>query len=169
MYGIERRYEWNLMYVVEWMLNNLEYIIGYDPFPVFQSEKNLNDMLAAAYDNNTNNDLEFELWYGALHSWTRRHAWDSESGGSLISEVYFYRRGNKMEIAWNNENKADSRIEYKSVKGFETIDIRYFINVIFSFLESITEDLYQKDKNNETFKELREKMNFWTKCKENKL
>ena len=167
MYGETRKYEWNLVYVTEWLIYNLEYIIGYDPFPLFQSDKNLNDMLEIAYNKEWEDDLEFDLWYGSLHTWIRRHAWVSESGGSLISNVCFYRRDNKVEIAWNNEEERDSRIKYECKKGSENIDRKYFIEVICEFLDDITEDLYQKDKNNKTFKELKEKFDFWIKCKEN--
>ena len=167
MYGETRKYEWNLVYITEWLVYNLEYIIGYDPFPLFQSDKNLNDMLEIACNKEWEDDLEFDLWYGALHTWTRRHAWASESGGSLISNVSFYRRGNKIEITWNNEEERDLRIKYEYKKGTENIERKYFIEVICEFLANITEYLYQKDKNNKTFKELKEKFNFWLRCKEN--
>ena len=91
-------------------------------------------MLEIAYNKEWENDLEFDLWYGFLHAWIRRHSWASESGSSLISNVSFYRRGNKVEIAWNNEEDRDLRIKYEYEKGSENIDRRYFIEVICEFL-----------------------------------
>ena len=166
--GEVKKYEWNLMYVTEWLVDNLEYIIGHDPFPLFQSEKNLNDILETAYDKEWEDDLEFDLWYGSLNTWIRRHAWRAESGGSLISDVCFYRRNDKVEIAWSNEDYKEKRIEYDCKKGSEYIERKYYIDVMFEFLDSITEDLYQKDQNNETFEKIKNNFDLWLKRKENR-
>ena len=56
------------------------------------------------------NNSENLLWFEALGEWERRHTWSTNDDGSCISNVYFYRRQDEMEIAWDNQNENSVQI-----------------------------------------------------------
>ncbi len=78
--GEKCKYEWSLIYLVEWIVNNIDSVIGYDPFP-FSSiySDNLIDMLDLAWEKDFEDDSENILWYEALGAWESRHTWSSKS------------------------------------------------------------------------------------------
>ena len=160
--GEKCKYEWNLIYLIEWLIDNIEYIIGHDPFP-FPSiySENLNDMLDLAQKKEFETQLEDILWYGALSDWIRRHSWVANDDGSCISEVYFYRSGDEIEISWNNENRKCGKIQYSHLIGSEKFEIEYFKTLLFNFIKNIISDLKNIYQNNEYILDLEKKFTFW--------
>ncbi len=164
--GERHKYQWNLTYLIEWLIDNIEYIIGYDPFP-FHSicSDNLNDMLDLAQEKEFEIQLEYMLWYGALSDWRRRHTWSANDDGSRISRVFFYRRENEIEIAWNNKDNESEKIKHIFLIGSEKIEIQDFIDTILDFLKNIISDLRNLYEENKFVLELEKKYNlFMSNC-----
>jgi hypothetical protein len=42
--------------------------------------------------------------------------------GHVISEVYFYRRGEEIEVSWNNKNRNCKKIKHVNLLGKEKIE-----------------------------------------------
>ena len=160
--GERHKYEWNLTYLIEWLVDNIEYIIGHDPFP-FPSiySDNLNDMIDLAQKREFEIDLEYFLWYGALSDWDRRHTWSANDDGSRISRVFFYRRENEIEIAWNNKDNESGKIKHIFLIGSEKIEIQDFIDTILDFLKNIISDLRNLYEENKFVLELEKKYNLF--------
>lgn len=160
--GKKYKYEWNLIYLIDWVINNIEYIIGYDPFP-FSSiiRGDLNIMLDFSENKDIETDIENFLWYGSLSDWKRRHTWASNDDGSCISRVFFYRREQEIEISWNNKNRKCGKVQYSHLVGSEKFEIEYFKTLFFNFIENIISDLKNIYPNNKYILELEKKINFW--------
>ncbi|MFT4008231.1 MAG: hypothetical protein QM683_22410, partial [Lacrimispora sp.] len=71
----EKDYEWNLIYLVEWLSENLEYIIGYDPFPLPVCGNNVSELIQKSDKFESGEDDEMYLWYEARSRWIHRHDW----------------------------------------------------------------------------------------------
>ena len=160
--GVEYKYEWSLIYLVDWIVNNIDYIIGYDPFPFMTIYgDNLSDMLDLSWKKEFENNSENILWYEALGTWEGKHTWSSNDDGSGISNIYFYRRENEIEIAWNNKEIKYEKMKYSYLSGSEKFEIEYFKSIILEFIKTIITDFEVLYKENKYILELKEKFNFW--------
>jgi hypothetical protein len=133
----KKKYEWNLIYIVEWLCNNLEFIFGYDPYPLPVQGKNVLELIQESNKFECDEDDEFYLWYQAKSSWTFRHSWFSNRAGSILADVFFRRIDNNIEITWDNNFFEDNQIYFVNPMGTYVISKEEFKNIVFKFLNDI--------------------------------
>jgi hypothetical protein len=138
--GVLNKYEWNLIYIIEWLCDNLKYIVGYDPFPVPVKGENLLELLAESYKFDSE-DIEEDLWYDAVSSWIFRHSWLCNRAGSIVSNVDFRRVDENIELTWDNDFWEEYKIYFSNVKGVYIVPKKDFKEIIFSFLTNALEQL----------------------------
>lgn len=134
-------YTWNLSYIVTWFFDNWELIVGFDPYPLDVEGKNLLELLNESDNYDSDDELEFDLWYGAKNRWLLNHGWFSVRGGEIIPCVYFRRVDENIEISWNNEFWKEEDVLFESIKGVSTLSHLQFRNILFEFLYHITKEL----------------------------
>ncbi|MBN7773729.1 hypothetical protein [Clostridium aminobutyricum] len=137
-------YNWNLIYILEWLCENMQYLIGYDPFPLpVQGESTL-ELIENADDFDSDEEDEIYLWYQAKSSWLFKHSWFCNRGGSFLSNVYFRREQENVEISWNNDFYREKEIIFANPRGIRIIPKTEFKLVIFNFLNDILLKLEEK-------------------------
>lgn len=139
--GKKKQYEWNLIYIVEWLCNKLEFILGYDPFPLPVQGQNVLDLIQETNNFESEEDDEFYLWYRAKSLWTFRHSWFSNRAGSMLANVYFRRIENNIEIAWNNSFFEEKQVFFTKPIGTYSISKEDYKKIIFDFLNDILSNL----------------------------
>ncbi|MBU2703799.1 hypothetical protein Ga0466249_004949 [Sporomusaceae bacterium BoRhaA] len=139
--GVLGKYEWNLIYIVEWLCNNLEYVLGYDPFPLPVNGKNSLELIRESDKFESEEDDEFYLWYQAKSSWIFRHSWFSNRAGSILASVYFRRVEENIELAWDNGFWEESQVYFSKPKGVYNVSKGDFKDAIFSFLTHTLDQL----------------------------
>lgn len=137
----EKDYEWNIIYLVEWLCENLEYILGYDPFPLPVSGNTTLELIRKSDEFETEEDDEMYLWYQSKSRWVHRHNWFCNRGGSYLPSVYFQRKDDGFEVSWDNEFWKEQGIEFASIEGNCKVDRGVFKSVLFDFLEEILKRL----------------------------
>ena len=130
-----------IQYIIDWMYSNIEYILGYDPFPLPVPNADINAMLYSADEFDDNTDLEFDLWHFAKSRWIQRHCWLSAKTRSIMPSVCFFRRENSVEISWNNLFWKESNVYFDYDLGYDEVDYNSFRNVIISFMQDAAEIL----------------------------
>ena len=139
--GTINEYEWNLIYLIEWLCENLEYILGYDPYPLPVEGSTTLELLEKCDEFETEEDDEMYLWYRANGSWLFRHNWFNNRDGSTLSSVNFRRIGSIIEISWDNEFWKEHGVEFDSMVGVFKVSIDNFKSAILGFLKEILEEL----------------------------
>lgn len=130
-----------IQYIVDWMYSEIENILGYDPFPLPVPNADINTMLKYADEFESDNVLEDDLWYIAKSRWIFKHCWFSVREESIMPCIYFLRRKNVVEIAWNNHFWIDDGVFFEYDIGHDEIDYISFSNVLISFMQDIAEIL----------------------------
>ena len=134
-------YTWNLYFIIEWLRKNLEFILGYDDFPLPVKGENALELLNTANDFKIKEELEEYLWHNAKSSWIFRHTWFSNRGGSTLTSAYFYRKNNDIEISWDNKFWLKNKIEFTSLVGTFLVEKEEFRKIILEFLYDILVEL----------------------------
>ena len=132
-------YQWNLYYVLDWICDNLEYILGFDPFPLPVTGSNTLELLESSNMFESDHVTEY-LWYSASTNWVRRHSWLANDDGTSLSRVYFSRYNDNTEIAWDN-SFWNRDIAFTHPKGVYTLPILEFKDIMANFLCSIIKEL----------------------------
>ena len=142
-------YNWNLYYIVEWFCEKLEYIMGYDPFPLPVNGNNVLELIENADNFESNDNCEIDLWYGAKSRWIFNHCWFSNRDGSILPCVYFRRIEKTIEISWDNAFWMSEGKFFLTQNGVFYISYLLFKQIVFDFLNSIIAELELKiiDKN----------------------
>lgn len=141
-------YEWNLIYLVEWFCENLQYVVGYDPFPIPVEGLNMLELCKKTEEFTSEDEVEVYLWNKAYSSWLFRHNWLVNRDGSILPSVQFRRTGAEIEISWDNEFWKSDQIEFESMSGVYWIENDSFKSTVLEFLHSILEDLNSSLDNN---------------------
>ncbi|EAG3548937.1 DUF5984 family protein [Listeria monocytogenes] len=134
--GNLKSYSWNLFCVVTWMCENIEYIIGYDPFPLPVKGDTSLELISEADQYESEDIIEEYLWNSAKSTWIFKHNWFSYREGSILPQVYFRRVGNDIEICWDNDFWQESGIEFQMTKGSVRIEKDNFVKTITEFIRS---------------------------------
>ncbi len=134
-------YEWTIYYIVEWLCEKQQYILGYDPFPLPVKGDNVLELIYNANTYNNDDKCEFDLWYFAKSRWIFNHCWFSSRDGGIIPSVYFRRNSKIIEISWDNIFWEEYGINFCSKKGVYYLPYFEFRKVIHEFLNSIITDL----------------------------
>lgn len=139
--------ETDLYYIVDWFCDKIEYIVGYDEFPLPVKGNSALELIKNANEFDNNNSLEFNLWYAAKSRWVFNHCWFSARGGSVLPCVYFRRVKNLIEISWDNSFWEKHNIVFNSRKNVFRINVDDFSAVFINFLLTIICDLKQRVNN----------------------
>lgn len=139
-----RYYEWNLYFVIEWLCEKLEYILGYDPFPLPVEGDNVLELMLNADEYDNDDSCEFDLWYGAKSRWVFNHCWFSNRDGSILPCIYFRRLEKKVEISWDNKFWEKEGIMFLSAKDSYNLSYVEFKQVLSEFLNSIIVEMEQQ-------------------------
>ena len=139
-------YEASLVYIIEWLCENVKYIIGYDPFPLPVDGKDINDIWEKVYTFE-GNELEESLWFDANSEWLFRHTWMNVRGNSILSNICFRRIENYIEVSWDNTCYEKVEIYFSQKKGSFLINRLEFIEIIVDFFKKIIEDLRERSVN----------------------
>ena len=140
----------------------MEYIIGYDEFPLpVEGENSLE--LTEKSNIDIEDETELDLWYTAKDRWVSNHSCFSVISDCVIPNMYFRRVNDNVEISWNNDFWKNREIEFSEEKGIFVLSLDEFKNVIFSFLQEITNDFmsiyenrsFAEDWKNKAFFELK--------------
>lgn len=131
-HGGHRTTQWNLDDLVAW-LRSYALDMQEDPYPVDADGccAALQDINARNYD--TDDDAAFDAYYDRLYDWVHRHNWHAQSAGAILASVYFERKGEWVEISWNNED-ADSGVAFDYIIGWRRVPFGVFHDVLAEFL-----------------------------------
>lgn len=157
-YNQDQQYEGELYYITDWFCDKIEYVLGYDAFPLPVKGNTAQELIESADHFESDNNLEFDLWYAAKNRWVLNHCWLAARGGSVFPSVYFRRVGEYIEISWDNEFWKESDIVFDSQKGAYRVEFEIFSKIITKFLFSIIDDL-EKISNKSIIKKLRTQIN----------
>lgn len=127
-------FEWNLFAIIDWFCQNLDYIIGYDPFPLPVKGENGLEYCINARQVEISDSVEQFLWYNANSRWIFRHCWFCNRDGAVLPCLYFWRNNDTVEIFWDNAFWCEHGINFLSKQGIVKITPAQFKNTILSFL-----------------------------------
>ncbi|OPX42614.1 hypothetical protein CLHUN_34340 [Ruminiclostridium hungatei] len=130
----KREYEWDLIYIVEWLYKNKNNIFNETQFPLPIEGKNSIEFYKSSGDFDSDDDDEFNLWFEKRQDWYFRHSWYSDNGGSFLADVFFRRVKNTIEIAWDNSDLY-SELNFINPKGIFYVQFELFKEVINNFIE----------------------------------
>lgn len=142
--GEDYQQEGNLYHLIEWFCEKMEYILGYDPFPLPVEGENTLELLENAdkrYD--TIDTLEEELWFEAKSRWIFNHCWFPVRDG-ILPCVHFRRLENAVEISWDNLFWEEYDIAFHSGKGGYLAALQDFTEIYRKFLLSAVSELEQR-------------------------
>ncbi|WP_152425935.1 hypothetical protein [Paenibacillus shenyangensis] len=154
----EQTYEWNLIHVVEWMCENLPSILHEEEFPLPVKGNTTLELLTSSLDFDSENDDEFDEWFGTKQGWEFKHSWFSSRGGSYLPEIYFRRDGSQIEISWNNEGLYNNGISFLFMTGVEYVPIQVFESVLKNFIQDFRQMLRLKTEYTDEYEKFSEKV-----------
>lgn len=154
----EQTYEWNLIYVVEWICENLPIIIQDEEFPLPVKGNTTFELLTNSLDFDSENDDEFDDWFSTKQDWEFKHSWFSSRGGSYLPQIYFRRNVNQIEISWNNESLYNSGISFPYLIGVEYVPMQVFESVLRNFVQDFLNALKSKTQCIEEYEKFSEKV-----------
>ncbi len=144
MYDGEYKFKGNLYLIVEWFCEKIEYILGYDAFPLPVKGDTILELIENAEEYDSEDDLEFDLWFSGNSRWIFNHFWLSVREGNVMPGIYFRRLENKIEIAWDNIFWEKYNIVFNSRRDFCLVSLDVFITNFTDFLYSILDELSQR-------------------------
>lgn len=150
--------EWNIYYIIEWFCDKLEYILGYDAFPLPVTGNTSLELLRKADEYENDNQLKSDLWYFAKSRWIFNHSWFTARDGAILPCVYFRRVKDCIEISWDNKFWQEYNIRFSSVEGFYLVNFSTFTSILSNFLNESIIDL-EKKLGYESIKDMRKKIN----------
>lgn len=137
-------YNWNLIYIIEWLCENLHYLLGYDPFPLPVKGENTLELIKNADEyefDESDEDDDMYLWYQAKSLWIYKHSWFCNRDGSFLTNVYFRRIGDSIDISWDNVFYREKGIIFVHPRGTSIIAKTEFKGVVIDFLNDILSKL----------------------------
>ena len=126
--GVIYAYKWrNCQDIIEWIHENMKYILNDDEFPLLISADSAAEKCEICY----NSDLDDIEKYDVLQDWMFRHSWFSARAGSYLADIYFVKKGNMIEISWNNINTfREDGISFIFPKGRYEVDKEVFEEIM---------------------------------------
>lgn len=147
--------ECNLYELAEWLCEKIEYIAGYDPYPLPVEGDTLAEMIKNTDRYENEDDSENDLWYDAKSRWIFNHCWFSCRDGAVLPCVYFRRIREKIEISWDNRFWKENGIIFTSEEGTYCLNIFEFKKIIKAFLSSVIDDTEQNTENKKQVNKLK--------------
>ncbi|MGO0062844.1 DUF5984 family protein [Brevibacillus fluminis] len=152
-------YQWNLMYIVEWLIENLKHIVSDELFPLPVKGQNSLELLDNCLLFESDNDVELDVWFDTKQDWEFKHSWFSSRAGSFLPYVFFRRVNDKVEIAWNNESIYSSEaISFLHPSGIEYVPLDIFDSVVKNFIEDFFDNLMLITKHQRVVNEMYQKL-----------
>ena len=102
MYDQNQYFVGDLFYIAEWFCEKIEYILGYDIFPLPVNGETALELIENANKFDSDSELEFDLWYVVKSRWILNHCWLIARGGSVLPSIFFRRVEDLIEISWDN-------------------------------------------------------------------
>lgn len=155
--NLERSYEWNLIYIVEWLAENLSVILVEEEFPLPVQGGTTLELLNNSLNFDSEDDDEFDEWFSKKQDWEFKHSWFSSRGGAYLPDAFFRRIGDKMEISWNNDDLYED-ISFVHMRGVELIPICFFESVVKAFIHDFMKILRSKTEYIDQFEVLSKKV-----------
>lgn len=160
VYNKDQQYKGDLYYIIDWFCDKIEYILGYDIFPLPVKGDTALEILDNANEFDSDSDLEVDLWYAAKSRWTFNHCWFIARGGAVLPCVYFRRVEDLIEISWDNSFWRKENIIFNSQKDVFQMEFNVFSEIMTNFLFTVISDLEKRTSNIAKIKELKEKIRF---------
>ena len=132
--GKEQQYKWELSCIIDWLIENEEYILDEIEFPLKVNANSSLEFFNKSGEFDSDDIEEFHKWFEKRQDWYFRHSWYSNRAGSFLAEVMFRRVGETIEIEWDNTCLYEE-IDFINPKGIYYIDIVTFQQVINEFIE----------------------------------
>lgn len=150
-------YEFNLIYLVQWLCQNFRYIIHDDPFPLPVTGRNAIELYDKSFELEIDDEEQMDKWFEERQDWYSRHNWFWNRGGSFLPEVYFRKVKESIEITWDNENTyIEEGVKFNYSKGLSYIPISDFITTMKTFIEDFISKLESVVPNNEELFDMKE-------------
>lgn len=112
-----------------------------DPFPIevdgeYAAEKDANarDLAPEIDDGCSDEEMDaFDAYLDLFVDWTWAHTWHSESGGAVLSDMFFEYRDGMVEISWDNRGGAAGYV-FDCEFGGTRVDAETFKAVVLEFV-----------------------------------
>lgn len=91
--------------IMEWIQENLKYILGEDDFPLVTI---IGDSAAQLCDNADKWNVDDCEACELVNDWMFRHSWFSAREGAFLADVFFRKVNDSVEISWDNTNTFKS-------------------------------------------------------------
>lgn len=134
----------DLFYIVDWFCDKIDYIFGFDAFPLPVQGDTTLELLRNAGTFESEDELESDLWYSARNRWIFDHCWVSVMGGAPLPYVYFRRNGHCVEVSWDNKPWMDHNITFESMDGAAMVPRGVFLNTLEGFLFDAIGDMEKR-------------------------
>ncbi len=131
--GKKQQYKWQLSHIVDWLIENEQYILDEIEFPLNVNANSSIDFFDKSGEFDSDDIEEFHRWFEKRQDWYFRHSWYSNRAGSFLAEVFFRRLGNKIEIEWDNTGVYDG-VYFVNPTGLHYVDIDLFQRVMNDFI-----------------------------------
>lgn len=139
-----REYEWDLIFIVEWLCKNKDNILNETQFPLPSEGNNSIELYKHSGNFDSDDDDEFDSWFEKRQDWYFNHSWYSNNGGSYLADVIFRRVGDTIEIAWDNI-ELHSEVNYINPKGVYYVPLKLFQDVVDNFIEDFMLEVSASD------------------------
>ncbi|WP_244188324.1 DUF5984 family protein [Paenibacillus kribbensis] len=152
-------FQWNLIYIVEWLSENLKHILTDEAFPLPVAGQNSLELMDHCLLFESDDDDEFDAWFDTKQEWEFKHSWFSNRAGSFLPDVFFRRVKDDIEIAWNNESTYSSEgVTFINPTGTEYIPIDEFNSIVKKFIGDFSDRLLLNSKNKSDAEEVCQKI-----------
>lgn len=148
-YNQNQKCECNIYSIMEWFCDKIEFILGYDVFPLPIEGNTALELIEKADKYEDDNMLEFDLWYAAKSRWVFNHCWFAARDGAVLPSIYFRRIEENIEISWDNTFWESNNIIFNSRKDVYLIESKMFVKILTEFLFSGVKHLEKKVGNKE--------------------
>ena len=130
MEGVCYPYRWrNFKDIIEWIQKNLKSIISEDECPLVLPGDSAVEIWKSVYkmEPEVVDMDQFEI----LQDWMFRHSWFSARAGSYVAEIFFRKKGDNVEISWDNSNTfKDDGVKFVFPVGKYEVGINDFQKVM---------------------------------------
>lgn len=132
--GKKYKYRWtNFQYLYEWVRDNTDIILKEEKFPieVLGNTAVEKDDAYCLIDGIENSPLYDLCW-----NWVNQHCWLNGRAGSILGAVYFERKGDVVEISWDNTHLYEKDgFLFLYPKGVSKVSVELFKTVMYTFCD----------------------------------
>ena len=114
-----------------------------DPFPIevdgeYAAEKDANarELGPDLDDDSSDEEMEaFDAYFDQFLDWVWDHTWHSESGGAILSDIYFEYKDGMVELSWDNRGGSFGYV-FDCEFGGTRVDAEKFKTVVLEFVDA---------------------------------